>query len=163
MLPSGRALNCTHGCATGYRGLSCNTKCKYPCIECSRYTNQCVGPCREGFFGSLCLKRCQQECVACDKTSGGCIGPCSAGYYGAGCTLKCPSTCPRRCDHQSGSCNITHDPEDTVTYTTNSVSQHPLTKGIPTEDVSVAASSSYTARGTFYILIRQMERKKKER
>ncbi|XP_067677129.1 uncharacterized protein [Haliotis asinina] len=68
LLTNGRAVNCTDGCELGWRGLTCNTKCKRPCLKCDRYTGNCVGQCRDGFCGPGCLQRCLYSLSACDKS-----------------------------------------------------------------------------------------------
>ncbi|XP_071117146.1 angiopoietin-1 receptor-like [Haliotis cracherodii] len=73
LLANGRAVNCTEGCVEGWRGLTCSTRCKYPCRECGRYTGDCVGRCRDGFYGPGCLQRCPYTCSRCDKNSGVCL------------------------------------------------------------------------------------------
>ncbi|XP_046355392.1 multiple epidermal growth factor-like domains protein 10 isoform X1 [Haliotis rufescens] len=78
LLANGRAVNCTEGCVEGWRGLTCSTRCKYPCRECGRYTGDCVGQCRDGFYGPGCLQRCPYTCSRCDKNSGVCLPNTSA-------------------------------------------------------------------------------------
>ncbi|XP_046563930.1 multiple epidermal growth factor-like domains protein 10 isoform X2 [Haliotis rubra] len=73
LLANGRAVNCTEGCVLGWRGLTCSTRCKRPCLECDRYTGDCVGQCRDGFCGPWCLQRCPYPCSKCDKSTGECL------------------------------------------------------------------------------------------
>ncbi|XP_046560264.1 multiple epidermal growth factor-like domains protein 10 [Haliotis rubra] len=73
LLANGRAVNCTEGCVLGWRGLTCSTRCKRPCLECDRYTGDCVGQCRDGFYGPECLQRCLYPCSKCDKSTGECL------------------------------------------------------------------------------------------
>ncbi|XP_071119651.1 uncharacterized protein [Haliotis cracherodii] len=103
LLSSGRSVNCTQGCQDGYRGLTCNTRCKRPCLTCDRYTGDCTGPCRSGFYGSRCLKRCLHLCLRCDKGSGRCLDPCENGFYGSNCSQRCSQSC-HQCGKESGKC-----------------------------------------------------------
>ncbi|XP_067677134.1 angiopoietin-1 receptor-like isoform X2 [Haliotis asinina] len=77
LLANGRAINCTDGCVLGWRGLTCNTRCKYPCLECDRYSGDCVGQCRAGFYGAGCLERCLFPCSKCAKNTGVCLNSSS--------------------------------------------------------------------------------------
>ncbi|XP_046567903.1 multiple epidermal growth factor-like domains protein 11 isoform X2 [Haliotis rubra] len=72
LLANGRSVNCTEGCVLGWRGLTCSTRCKRPCLECDRYTGDCVGQCRDGFCGAGCLQRCPYQFSTCDKS---CVTP----------------------------------------------------------------------------------------
>ncbi|XP_067678534.1 uncharacterized protein [Haliotis asinina] len=103
LLSNGRSVNCTMGCQTGYRGLTCNTGCKRPCLTCDRYSGRCTGPCRDGFYGGECLQRCSYTCNRCDKGTGKCLDPCENGFYGSSCSQRCSHACSR-CDKESGEC-----------------------------------------------------------
>ncbi|XP_046560258.1 multiple epidermal growth factor-like domains protein 11 [Haliotis rubra] len=72
LLANGQAVNCTEGCVLGWRGLTCSTSCKRPCLECDRYTGDCVGQCRDGFCGPECLQRCPYPFSTCVKS---CVTP----------------------------------------------------------------------------------------
>ncbi|XP_067677124.1 scavenger receptor class F member 1-like isoform X3 [Haliotis asinina] len=68
LLASGRAVNCTEGCVLGWRGLTCTTRCKRPCLKCDRNTGDCVGQCRDGFCGAGCLQRCPNKSYVMPRT-----------------------------------------------------------------------------------------------
>ncbi|XP_046355468.2 multiple epidermal growth factor-like domains protein 6 [Haliotis rufescens] len=103
LLSSGRSVNCTQGCQDGYRGLTCNTRCKRPCLTCDRYTGDCTGPCRNGFYGSGCTRRCSQPCDYCVKVTGECVEQCNDSLCGVNCTVNCPMGC-KKCDRYTGEC-----------------------------------------------------------
>ncbi|XP_067677128.1 multiple epidermal growth factor-like domains protein 10 isoform X2 [Haliotis asinina] len=79
LLANGRAINCTDGCVLGWRGLTCSTRCKRPCLKCDRYTGDCEGQCRDGFYGAGCLQRCLYPCSKSDKSTGECLSNSSDG------------------------------------------------------------------------------------
>ncbi|XP_052693424.1 cell death abnormality protein 1-like [Crassostrea angulata] len=101
--------NC-FGCKSGWRGLSCNSKCSQGLYgdNCSQL---CVGHCRDG--------------ITCDHVNGQCEGGCDTGWtgsmckrqcdddnYGYNCVNNCSGHCLNGslCNKQTGHCDKGCDP-----------------------------------------------------
>ncbi|XP_078320857.1 uncharacterized protein LOC111113987 isoform X1 [Crassostrea virginica] len=94
--------NCL-GCLIGYRGPTCNEKCRG-----NTYGMECTQVCGNCLNGEQC-DHVNGSCAnGCDKGTHGdkCDKACSIGRYGYNCQDMCSINCgsPERCDRVTGQC-----------------------------------------------------------